>query len=160
MRKRIAGIAVLVGVVALGLGMPAVGTTAPREFTGKPCMNIFVASPSYTSATGAAGETASFAAVLTTPDAPSCAGAVYTVTVTYTDRATGATQTETFTFIGDDTTSEWPISLTIEDAPSEICVSATSRPNSKSNAFADRAPDDADCRVIPLTRSGGASGFG
>ncbi len=153
MRKRIAGIAALAGLVALALGMPGVGTTAPREYSGKPCMNIFVTSPGYTSATGAAGERATFAATLTTPDAPSCEGAVYTVTVTHSG------QTSTFTFIGDGTTDEWPVSLTIENAPSEICVSATSRPNSKSNSVADHAPDSG-CRVIPLSTSGGASGFG
>ena len=158
MRKRIAGIAALAGLAALALGMPGVGTTAPKEYSGKPCMDIFVASPGYTSATGTAGETATFAAVLTT-GAPSCPGAVYTVTVTYTDRTTGGAVTETFTFVGDGTTDEFPVSLTIGNAPSEICVSATSRPNSKSNSVADHAPDEG-CRIIALSRSGGASGFG
>jgi hypothetical protein len=153
MRKRIAGIAALVGLVAVALGMPAIGTSAPPDATGKPCMDIFVASPSYTSATATPGETAIFAATLTTPTAPSCAGAVYTVTVAHDG------QTSTFTFVGDGTTDEWPISLTIENAPAEICVSATSRPNSRSNAVADRAPDSG-CKVFELSTSGGASGMG
>jgi hypothetical protein len=158
MRKRIAGIAALVGLVAVALGMPAIGTSAPPDATGKPCMDIFVASPSYTSATATPGETAIFAATLTTPTAPSCEGAVYTVTVTYTDTNLVA-HTETLTFVGDGTTEEWPISLTIEAAPAEICVSATSRPNSRSNAVADRAPDSG-CKVFELSTSGGASGMG
>lgn len=158
MRKRIAGIAALAGLVAVALGMPGVGTSAPPDATGKPCMDIFVASPSYTSATATPGETASFAATLTTPTAPSCQGAVYTVTVTYTD-TTGVAHTETFTFVGDGTTDAWPVSLTIENAPAEICVSATSRPNSRSSAAADRAPDTG-CSVLVLSTSGGASGFG
>jgi hypothetical protein len=158
MKKRITGIAALAGVVAVALGLPGLGTSAPPDATGKPCMDIFVASPGYTSATATPGETASFAATLTTPSAPSCTGAVYTVTVTYTD-TNGVAHTETFTFVGDGTTDEWPVSLTIENAPADICVSATSRPNSRSNAFADRAPDSG-CAVLELSTSGGASGFG
>ena len=153
MRRRIAGIAALAGLVAVALGMPAIGTSAPPDATGKPCMDIFVASPSYTSATATPGETATFAATLTTPSAPSCAGAVYTVTVVHDG------QTSTFTFVGDGTTDEWPISLTIENAPAEICVSATSRPNSRSNSVADHAPDTG-CGTFELSTSGGASGMG
>jgi hypothetical protein len=160
MRKRIAGIAALATAVAFTVGIPAVGISAPptKDYTGKACMDIFVFSPSYTSANATPGETAIFQATLTTPSAPSCAGAVYTITVEYTDTA-GNTFTKTTSFIGDGSTAEWPYSLTIENAPATICVSATSRPNSKSNAAADRAPD-AGCATLTLSRSGGASGFG
>ena len=159
MKRRIAGIAALAGAVAVAAGIPAVSTSAPsKDYTGKACMDIFVFSPSYISANAIPGETATFQATPATPSAPSCAGAVYTINVVYTD-TTGTTYTKTTSFIGDGSTAEWPYIITIENAPASICVNATSQPNSKSNSFADRAPD-AGCQTMQLATSGGASGFG
>lgn len=139
MRKRLAGVVALTAAAAVALGLPVAGTSAPPDFTGKPCMNIFLTA-SYTSATATPGETATLTGTLTTPSAPSCAGAVYTVNVLYVD-TTGASHTETFTFIGDNSTDAFSYSLTIANAPSGICVYGTSRPNSKSSSFSDVAPN-------------------
>lgn len=161
MRKRIAGVAALTAAAAVALGLPMAGTSAPPDFTGKPCMNIFLTA-SYTSATATPGETATLAGTLTTPSAPSCAGAVYTVNVQYVD-TNSISHSETFSFVGDASTDAFSYLLTIPDAPSGICVYGTSQPNSKSNSFADVAPNGGCTASSPdmtLTRSGGSSGFG
>jgi hypothetical protein len=153
MKRRIAGIVALAGAVAVAIGIPAVGASAPKEYTGKPCMDIFVTADYR----GVLGGTATVTGTLQTQAAPSCAGAVYTVYV-----IDGGTQT--FTFVGDGTTDAFSYSATVADAPASICVYATSRPNSKSSSVADRAPD-AGCTAstpnVPLNPpGGGASGFG
>ena len=102
MRKRIAGIVAVTAAAALALGLPIAGTSAPREHTGKPCMDIFLTA-SYTSATATPGETATLGGTLTTPTAPSCAGAVYTVNVQYVD-TNSVSHTQTFSFVGDGST--------------------------------------------------------
>ena len=161
MRKRIAGIAALTAAAVVALGLPMAGTSAPREHMGKPCMDIFLTA-SYSSATAMPGETAALAGTLTTPTAPSCAGAVYTVNVQYVD-TTGTSHSETFSFVGDGSRESLSYSLTIPNAPSGICVYGTSQPNSKSNSFADVAPN-AGCTAsspdVTLDTGGGASGFG
>lgn len=161
MRKRLAGVVALTAAAAVALGLPMTGTSAPPDATGKPCMNIFLTA-SYTSATATPGETATLAGTLTTPSAPSCAGAVYTVNVQYVD-TTGISHSEAFSFVGDGSTDAYSYSLTIPSAPSGICVFGTSQPNSKSNSFADVAPN-AGCSAsspdVTLTTGGGASGFG
>jgi hypothetical protein len=161
MRKRLAGVAAVTAAAAVALVLPMAGTSAPPDFTGKPCMNIFLTA-SYTSATATPGETAVLAGTLTTPSAPSCAGAVYTVNVQYVD-TNGVSHSETFSFIGNGSTDAFSYSLTIQDAPSGICVYGTSQPNSKSSSFGDIAPN-AGCTAsspdVTLSTSGGASGFG
>jgi hypothetical protein len=161
MRKRLVAAGALAAAAAVALGLPVAGTSAAPDFTGKPCMNIFLTA-SYTSATATPGETATLAGTLTTPSAPSCAGAVYTVNVEYVD-TTGASHSETFSFVGNGSTDAFSYSLTIPNAPSGICVYGTSQPNSKSNSFADVAPN-AGCTAsspdMTLTTGGGASGFG
>ena len=161
MRKRIAGIAALTAAAVVALGLPMAGTSAPREHTGKLCMDIFLTA-SYTSATATPGETAGLAGTLTTPSAPSCSGAVYTVNVQYVD-TNSVGQSETFSFVGDGSRDAYSYSLTIPNAPSGLCVYGTSQPNSKTNSFADVAPN-AGCTAsspdMTLATGGGASGFG
>jgi hypothetical protein len=158
--RKLAGVVALTAA-AVALGLPIAATSAPPESTGKPCMNIFLTA-SYRSATATPGEIATLAGTLTTPSAPSCAGAIYTVNVQYVDNS-GGSHSETFSFVGNGSTDAYSYSLTIPDAPSGICVYGTSQPNSKSNSFADVAPN-AGCSAsspdVTLTTGGGASGFG
>jgi hypothetical protein len=158
--RKLAGVVALTAA-AVALGLPIAATSAPPESTGKPCMNIFLTA-SYTSATATPGEIATLAGTLTTPSAPSCAGAIYTVNVQYVDNS-GGSHSETFSFVGNGSTDAFSYSLTIPNAPSGICVYGTSQPNSKSNSFADVAPN-AGCTAsspdMTLTTGGGASGFG
>jgi len=159
--RKLAGVVALTAAVALGLPIAATSAPPDKDSTGKPCMNIFLTA-SYTSATATPGETATLGGTLTTPSAPSCAGAVYKVNVQYVDTL-GASHSETFSFVGDGSTDAYSYSLTIPNAPSGICVYGTSQPNSKSNSFADVAPN-AGCSAaspdVTLSTGGGASGFG
>jgi|SRR5215211_1399253 len=153
MKKRTAAIAALVGAAVVVLGLPTVATTAAPDVRGPKCADIMLVSLSYT---GTPGGSATVQGVLTTPEAPSCRGAVYTVYV-----VDGGTQSITFT--GDAETQAFgPFTFTVENAPSTICVYATSQLNA--NAVpADTAPDTA-CSdpntYLVLNGGGGASGFG
>jgi hypothetical protein len=153
MKKRIAGIAALAGVIAVAVGMPGVGASAPnRDFTGKPCMDVFVTADY----TGTLNDQATVTGTLQLKSAPSCAGAVYTVYV-----VDGGTQT--VSFVGDGVKDVYSYSVAVANAPATICVYATSRPNSKSNSVADTAPDGAcsdPLEPIVLNGGTGASGMG
>ena len=153
MRKRTAVLAALTGAAAIVLGLPTVASTAPPDVRGPKCADIQIVSLSYS---GTPGGTATVQGVLITPQVPSCRGAVYTVYV-----VDGGTQTITYT--GDAETQAFePFTFTVENAPSTICLYATSQLNA--NAVpADTAPDtacsDPDTLLV-LNGGGGASGFG
>jgi hypothetical protein len=152
MKRRIAGIAALAATAAVVLGLPTVATTAAPDVRGPKCADIFIASPSYT---GALGATATVSGTLTTPTAPSCQGAVYTVNV-----VDGGTQTQTF--IGDGSTDSWSFSFTVSSAPEFICLYGTSQVSSKGSNFADTAPDTActdTSQYLELNGPPGASGM-
>jgi hypothetical protein len=149
MRKRIAAIAALAGAVVIVLGLPTVASTAPPDVRGPKCADIMLMSFSYT---GTSGGSATVQGVLTTPQALSCRGAVYTV---YVDG-----QSQTFT--GDGLWDSKVFTFTVENAPGTICLYATSQLSA--NAIAsDTAPDTA-CSdpntYLVLNGGGGASGFG
>jgi hypothetical protein len=149
MRKRIAAIAALGGAVAIVLGLPTVASTAPPDVRGPKCADIMLVSFSYT---GTLGGSATVQGVLTTPQAPSCQGAVYTV---YVDGQSQA-------FTGDGSWDSQVFTFTVENAPSTICLYATSQLNVNAVA-ADTAPDtacsDPNTHLV-LNGGGGASGFG
>ena len=153
MKRRLVAIAALAVTAAAVLGLPTVANTAAPDVRGPKCADIFIFSPSYT---GTPGGTATVSGTLTTPSAPSCEGGVYAVHV-----VDGGTQTQTF--IGDGSTDSWAFSFTVSSAPGTICLYGTSRVSSKSNSFADTAPDtactDASQHLV-LNGPPGASGMG
>lgn len=148
MRKRIAAMAALVGATAVVLGLPTVASTAAPDVRGPKCADIRLLADY----TGTLGGTATVSGTLLTPSAPSCNGAVYTVYV----------GTESATFTGDGSTDSWTFSFTVNDAPSTICIYATSQLSANAIA-ADTAPNTAcsdPSTYLILNGGGGASGFG
>jgi hypothetical protein len=147
--RRLIAIAALAVTAAAVLGLPAVGSSAAPDVRGPKCADIMLTSFSYT---GTPGGSATVQGVLTTPQAPSCQGAVYTV---YVD---GLSQT----FTGDGSWDSQVFTFTVENAPSTICLYATSQLNVNAVA-ADTAPDtacsDPNTHLV-LNGGGGASGFG
>ena len=150
MKKRTAVLAALMGAVAIVLGLPTVASTAAPDVRGPKCADIQLVGLSYT---GTLGGTATVQGTLVTPQAPSCQGAVYTVYA----------GTQSLTFTGDATTDAFgPFTFTVQNAPSTICVYATSQLNANAVA-ADTAPDTAcsdPSTYLVLNGGGGASGFG
>jgi hypothetical protein len=153
MGKRIAGVVALTAAAAVALGLPAGAVSArPGDARGPLCSDIFV-TVSFANATGTPGQPATVQWTLTTPQAPSCRDAVYTVTVF---DATGTTILGGGRYIGDGATDAFADFFTIAEAPSSVCVSATSAVRGR---VTDSAPDSG-CQMVPLTTSGGASGMG
>jgi hypothetical protein len=152
MKTRI-GIAALAAVAAVALALPTVGATArPGDARGPLCSDIFVTA-SLANATGTPGEPGTMQWTLTTPQEPSCPGAVYTVTVF---DATGATILGGGQYVGDGETDAFAGSFQFSSAPAAVCVTATSAVRGR---ITDSAPDSG-CQVVELSNSGGASGFG
>jgi hypothetical protein len=152
MGKRIAGIAAL-AASAVALGLPAAAVSArPGDARGPLCSDIFV-TVSFANATGTPGQPATVQWTLTTPQAPSCPDAVYTVRVF---DATGTTILGGDQYTGDGATDAFSGFFTIAEAPSSVCASATSEVRGR---VTDNAPDSG-CQTVPLTTSGGASGMG
>jgi hypothetical protein len=151
MKKRTAAIAALLGAAVVVLGLPTVATTAAPDVRGPKCADIMLVGLSYT---GTEGGTALVEGTLITPQAPSCEGAVYTVFV----------DGESVEFTGDALNDAFALSISVENAPSTICVYATSQ--LRENAIAaDTAPDTACSdpttgNNLVLNGGGGASGFG
>lgn len=153
MKRRIAGIAALAVATAAALGLPAGAVSArPGDAKGPLCSDIFV-TVSFANATGTPGQSATVQWTLTTPQAPSCPDAVYTVTIF---DATGTTILGGGRYIGDGATDAFSGFFMIAEAPSSVCVSATSTVRGR---VTDSAPDSG-CQTVPLTTSGGASGMG
>lgn len=152
MRKRIAALLALTAAAVVALGLPTAGAPArpgDSDTHGPPCSDIRLVGLSYT---GTEGGTALVEGTLITPQAPSCEGAVYTVFV----------DGESVEFTGDALNDAFPFSITVENAPSTICVYATSQLNENAIA-ADTAPDTAcsdPSTGLVLNGGGGASGFG
>ena len=153
MRKRIATIAALGAAVTVALALPTIGSSARVGDTkGPPCSDIFVTA-SLASATATPGEPGMVQWTLTTPLAPSCPGAVYTVTVY---DATGTTVLGGARYVGDGENAAFAGSFSLASVPESVCVSATSVVRGR---IADSAPDSS-CQLVVLSDSGGASGFG
>ena len=153
MTKRIAAIAVLCAAATVALALPTVGSTArPGDTKGAPCSDIFVTA-SLASATATPGEPGTVQWTLTTPQAASCPGAVYTVTVY---DATGTTILGGAQYVGDGENAAFAGSFSLAIAPQFVCVSATSVVRGR---IADSAPNTG-CQLVELSDSGGASGFG
>jgi hypothetical protein len=153
MRKRIAAIAALGAAATVALALPTIGSSARVGDTkGPPCSDIFVTA-SLASATATPGEPGTVQWTLTTPLAPSCPGAVYTVTVY---DATGTTVLGGARYVGDGENAAFAGSFSLTSVPEAICVSATSVVRGR---IADSAPDSG-CQLVELSDSGGASGFG
>jgi hypothetical protein len=81
--------------------------------------------------------------LLTTPQAPSCPGAFYTVTVF---DSTGTTILGGAQYVGNGQDDAFTGSLTLANAPSSVCISATSTVRGR---LADAAPDSG-CQVVQL----------
>jgi hypothetical protein len=153
MKRRIAGIAALAVATAATLGVPAAAVSArPGDAKGPLCSDIFV-TVSFANATGTPDQPATVQWTLTTQQAPSCSGAVYTVRVF---DSTGTTLLGGGQYTGDGATDAFSDFFTIAEAPSSVCVSATSEVRGR---VTDSAPDSG-CQTVPLTTSGGASGMG
>jgi hypothetical protein len=152
MKTRI-GIAALAAVAAVALALPTVGATArPGDQKGPACSDIFVTA-SLANATATPGQPGTVQWTLTTPLAPSCPGAVYTVTV-YDE--TGTTILGGARYTGDGTTDAFAGSFQLASAPAAVCVTATSAVRGR---ITDSAPDSG-CQRVELSNSGGASGLG
>jgi hypothetical protein len=153
MRKRIAAIAALGAAATVALALPTIGSSARVGDTkGPPCSDIFVTA-SLASATATPGEPGTVQWTLTTPLAPSCPGAVYTVTVF---DATGTTVLGGARYVGDGENAAFAGSFPLASAPEFVCVLATSVVRGR---ITDSAPDSG-CQLVELSDSGGASGFG
>jgi hypothetical protein len=148
--KRLVGIAMLAAAAAVALALPAAGTGAPPDVKGPKCANIFLTA----NYSGTLGGPATVSGNLTTPTAPSCSTAVYTV---YVYDASGTTLLGSQTFSGDGVTDEFAYSIAVSNAPQQVCVSATS---TIGGHIADAAPNSG-CGLLELNPpGGGASGFG
>jgi hypothetical protein len=153
MRKRTAVLAAVAAVAAVALALPTAGSSARAgDQKGPPCSDIFVTA-SLASATATPGEPGTVQWTLSTPLAPSCPGAVYTVTVY--DQS-GSTVLGGARYVGDGENAAFAGSFSVASAPSAVCVSATSVVRDR---IADSAPDSG-CRLVELSNSGGASGMG
>lgn len=153
MKKRIAAIAALSAAATVALALPTAGSSARvGDAKGPPCSDIFI-TPSFTSATATPGELGTVQWTLTTPLAPSCPGAVYTVTVY---DATGTTILGGAQYIGDGESAAFAGFFQLANSPESVCVSATSVFRGR---IADSAPDTG-CQLVELSTTGGASGFG
>jgi hypothetical protein len=142
-KKRIAGLAALTAAATVALVLPTGGASArPGDAKGPLCSDIHVVA-TFTSATGTPGETGTVQWTLTTPQAPSCPGATYTVTVF---DATGTTILGGAQYTGNGEDDAFAGSLTIEDAPASVCVSATSTVRGR---LTDAAPDTG-CEEVEL----------
>jgi hypothetical protein len=149
-------IALLVGLAAL-LAVPAIGTTAPGDQVRGPACGDITLWDSTQAGPPAYGGTEGGAAVvdsLLTTAKPSCASAVYTISL-YTDTS----QTDLIasqTFNGDGVTSEfaWTYDFT-SGAPHSVCVVATS---TRSGHVIDAAPNSG-CYPLIINFSGGGSGL-
>ena len=143
MRTRTAAIAALTAAATVALALPTAGAAARQgDAKGPPCSDIFV-SATFTSATGMPGETGTVQWLLTTPQAPSCPGGVYTVTVY---DATGSTILGGAQYVGNGQDDAFSGSLTIANAPSSVCISATSTVRGR---LTDAAPDTG-CQEVQL----------
>ena len=153
MKRRFAGLAALTAAATVALALPAAGASARQGDTkGPPCSDIFL-SASFTNATGTPGQPATVQWVLTTPQAPSCPGAVYTVTVF---DSTGTTILGGARYVGNGEDAAFSGSLTIANAPSSVCISATSTLRGR---LTDAAPDSG-CEVVQLAdEAPGGGGF-
>jgi hypothetical protein len=154
MTKRIAALLVLIGAVVLALGLPTAGMPArPGDAAGPPCSDIRLTADYL----GTEGGDATVSGTLITPQDPSCEGGVYTV---YVYDATGTTLLGTQSFTGDGSTDAFTYSISITNAPSTVCVYATSALRGR---ITDTAPNGAcsdPAEPVVLNGGGGASGFG
>jgi hypothetical protein len=154
MKKRTAVTGLIAAVALLALALPTAGVPArPGDAAGPPCSDIQLTIDYI----GTLGVSATVSGNLITPRAPSCAGGVYTV---YVYDATGTTLLGSQTFTGDDTTDAFSYSIPISNAPSSVCVYATSTIRGR---ITDTAPNGAcsdPAEPFLLNGGSGASGFG
>jgi hypothetical protein len=154
MKKRTAALAALAGAALLALVLPTAGVPArPGDAQGPPCSDIRLTADYV----GTLGGNATVSGVLSTPRALSCGGAVYTV---YVYDATGTTLLGSQEFIGDDLNDAFGYSFPITNAPSSVCVYATSVIRGR---IVDTAPNGAcsdPVEPIQLNGGAGASGMG
>jgi hypothetical protein len=139
--------------MTVALLLPTAGTSAPPDVRGPKCADIFVHSPGYA---GTAGGTALVTATVTTASA-SCPGGVYTAYVYDTSGNLLGSQT----FIGNGTTDTFSVQISVNPAPSTVCLVVTSQVNSK-GPVADMAPDTgcSDPNTHLSLGGAGAGGFG
>jgi hypothetical protein len=153
-KRRIAGIAALTATAALALGLPTAGVPArPGDAQGPLCSDIRVTADY----TGVLGDDATVRGVLSTPQAPSCEGGVYTV---YVYDATGTTLLGSQTFAGNAVDQAFSYEIAISNAPQFVCVYATSTIRGR---IADTAPNGGcsdPAEPVELGGGAGASGFG
>ena len=159
-------IALLVAFAA-ALSIPALGATAPSDSVrGPACGDITLSNPDesgpplYTTRdpNNPSATTDPTVYALLTTGKPSCSGAVYTITLSWTDSA-GDPQTYTQVYTGDGLTSSFSFTYTFSatSAPSQVCISATSAIHGH---VVDAAPNSG-CGTLTLNGGTGAgSGFG
>jgi len=125
----------------------------PGDAAGPPCSDIRLT----VDYTGTLGGAATVSGTLITPQGLSCEGGVYTV---YVYDATGTTLLGMQSFTSDGTTDFFSYSISITNAPSAVCVYATSAIRGR---IADTAPNGGcsdPAEPFLLNGGGGASGFG
>src|SRR3954453_13758897 len=146
-------------VVTAALALPVAATTAPVDQPKGPASgditfwdDVQGGPPAYTTFDGSTfnGPATVFASLTTAK--PSCAKATYTISVY---DAAGTTLLNSRTYPGDDTTSVFQFTFLPADAPSQVCVSASS---SRDGKVVDAAPNSG-CSVLTLGLSGGQSGL-
>jgi hypothetical protein len=153
MKRRTTAVLALAAAAAVALALPTVGAPArPGDQRGPACSDIFVTA-SLANQGGVVGQPAIVQWTLTTPQAPSCPGAVYSVTVF---DASGTTILGGARYVGDGENAAFAGFFQVDSAPESVCVSATS---SVRGRITDSAPDQG-CQLVPLTDVGGASGMG
>jgi hypothetical protein len=159
-------IALLVALAA-ALVIPTIGATAPGDSVRGPgCGDITLSNPDETDPPLYTTRDPNDPTLTTDPTVYallttaklSCSGAVYTITLSWTD-SSGQTQTVTQTYLGDGLTSSFSFthSFSSTSAPSEVCISAMSELRGR---VVDAAPNSGCGTRLLNGGVGGGSGYG